>query len=69
MPANREDSIREHAYRLWEVQGKPEGRDKEHWQQAEKELSPAGPGENRTPDNKIGEVKYAEESAGNKANE
>jgi hypothetical protein len=60
MPDNREDQVRKHAHRLWEVEGKPHGRDKEHWQQAEKELSSAEPGEDRTPDKKIGEIKYAE---------
>jgi hypothetical protein len=31
----REDQIRYRAYLLWLADGKPEGRDKEHWQEAE----------------------------------
>jgi hypothetical protein len=62
MPDNKpnESSVRDRAHHLWEVEGKPEGKDKEHWHQAEKELSSASPGEDRTPEKKIGEVKYAE---------
>ena len=55
-----ESLVRDRAHHLWEVEGKPEGRDKEHWHQAEKELSSAEPGEDRTPDKTLGEVKYAE---------
>ena len=55
-----ESRIRDRAYQLWEDQGKPEGKHEEHWHQAERELSPAGPGDNRTPDKTIGVVKYAE---------
>jgi hypothetical protein len=36
---NHEDLIRQRAYALWEAQGKPDGHDKEHWEQAERELS------------------------------
>ena len=55
-----ESSVRNRAHHLWEVEGKPEGKDKDHWHQAEKELSSPEPGEDRTPDKKLGEVKYAE---------
>ena len=58
--SNQEARVRERAHKIWEVSGKPHGRDKEHWGQAEKELSAAGPGEDRTPEMQIGEVKYAE---------
>jgi hypothetical protein len=34
-----EDRIRDRAYALWEADGRPDGRDKEHWQRAERELS------------------------------
>jgi hypothetical protein len=60
---DKENRTKERAHHLWEVEGKPEGKHKEHWEQAEKELSKAGPGEERTPDKKIGEVKFAEENA------
>jgi Protein of unknown function (DUF2934) len=33
-----EEQIREHAYQLWEVAGKPEDREQEFWYQAEHEL-------------------------------
>jgi hypothetical protein len=29
-----EQRIRERAYRIWEEEGRPEGRDKEHWERA-----------------------------------
>jgi hypothetical protein len=32
---DREDRIRERAYKLWEENGRPEGRDLELWEQAE----------------------------------
>jgi len=32
----REERIRAKAHELWEVAGKPEGRDREHWDQAAK---------------------------------
>jgi hypothetical protein len=33
-----EEQIRERAHQLWEAAGKPEGRQDEFWQQAEREL-------------------------------
>jgi hypothetical protein len=35
MTAGREARIRERAYRLWEEDGRPEGRDAEFWERAE----------------------------------
>lgn len=32
------ERIRVRAYQIWEEQGRPEGRDHEHWQQAERQL-------------------------------
>ena len=57
-----EQRIRERAFFIWVEQGRPEGRDKEHWQQAASELTPvptdavqrAAPG-----DGAIGEIRYA----------
>lgn len=42
MPADtdRERLIAERAYGLWEEEGRPDGRDKQHWSQAEAELEP-----------------------------
>ena len=33
------DSIRDRAYALWEADGRPDGRDAEHWARAERELT------------------------------
>ena len=34
-----QDRIRQRAYELWEASGCPQGREAEHWLQAERELS------------------------------
>ena len=34
----REQSIRERAYLIWESEGRPVGKDVEHWWQAEREI-------------------------------
>ena len=31
---DREDRIRQRAYEIWEMEGRPHGRDKEHWERA-----------------------------------
>lgn len=33
----RQEWISKRAYGLWEAQGRPQGRDREHWEQAERE--------------------------------
>jgi hypothetical protein len=33
-----ETRIRERAHRLWEEEGQPEGRDREHWAEAERQV-------------------------------
>lgn len=35
---NEEQRIRERAHAIWEAEGRPEGRDREHWQRACREL-------------------------------
>lgn len=40
-PKDLNDRIRERAYELWEREGRPHGRDSEHWKTAEKELGAA----------------------------
>ena len=35
----RESRIRELAYQLWEVAGRPEGHDREFWEQAETQIN------------------------------
>lgn len=46
MESNREQRIRQRAYEIWEREGRPHGRDAEHWQQAAAEIDaetvPAG---------------------------
>ena len=34
-PAHREQRIRERAYRMWESEGRPEGRAEQYWHRAE----------------------------------
>ena len=43
--SDTEQTIREHAYRLWEEQGRPEGREIEHWREAERIARGANEGE------------------------
>lgn len=38
MSTDREQRIRERAYRIWEQQGRPEGGHDHHWLQAEREI-------------------------------
>lgn len=35
--AGPNERVQQRAYSIWEAEGKPEGRDKEHWLQAERE--------------------------------
>jgi hypothetical protein len=39
MDRDREEEIRMRAHRIWEQEGKPVGRDAEHWQKAMQELT------------------------------
>jgi hypothetical protein len=36
---DRQQRIRDRAYLLWLNEGQPDGRDKEHWEQAEKQIA------------------------------
>lgn len=40
MAVQSEATIAARAYEIWEKQGRPHGRDKEHWLQAAAELAP-----------------------------
>jgi hypothetical protein len=40
--SNHETRIREHAYSIWERQGRPDGKHDEHWAEAEHEISHSG---------------------------
>jgi len=44
MDWNREEEIRKRAMRIWEEEGKPDGKHAEHWAQAERELDGGGQG-------------------------
>jgi hypothetical protein len=57
--------VRERAFQIWVDEGKPAGKDKEHWDRAEAELAIHG-GAPLQPDLPIGEVTRAEEKAENK---
>ncbi len=35
---DRDQTIRDAAYAIWEAEGRPEGRDTQHWLQAEKQI-------------------------------
>jgi Protein of unknown function (DUF2934) len=37
----REQAIRERAYEIWEEEGRPDGKDLDHWRRAELEISSA----------------------------
>lgn len=42
MPKPTDDQIKTRAHQLWELAGRPEGRDDEFWHEAERELSGDG---------------------------
>lgn len=41
MPFPTEEQIKQRAHELWEEAGRPEGRDREFWHQAERDLQGA----------------------------
>lgn len=51
MTEDREQRIQERAYAIWEAEGRPEGREREHWQQAQHEVtaSQASPAADSSP--------------------
>lgn len=40
---DREEQLRQRAYGIWQAEGEPHGRDREHWEMAERDLTPAPP--------------------------
>jgi hypothetical protein len=38
---DQEERIREYAHRIWEEEGRPEGREREHWERACREIGGA----------------------------
>lgn len=53
MSADRDARIRDHAYRLWEQEGRPHGRELDFWLTAEAQVSdavaPAAPAKAKAP--------------------
>ena len=46
---HQEVAVRERAYAIWEAEGRPEGREHDHWHRAARELAePAMPARKRT---------------------
>jgi hypothetical protein len=43
--ATLETRIRERAYAIWEHEGRPEGREREHWERAAREILASGTAE------------------------
>jgi hypothetical protein len=48
-----EQRIRERAFQIWIDEGQPYGRDKEHWQRAEREIASEGAPTTLIPDNML----------------
>lgn len=44
MGSSREERVMQRAYEIWEQEGRPEGRQEEHWRRAEEEISRHGNG-------------------------
>jgi hypothetical protein len=42
MGAGREEQVMLRAYEIWEREGRPEGRQEEHWRRAEQEVGKLG---------------------------
>jgi hypothetical protein len=51
MDPNREEKIRHRAHQMWEEDGRPDGREAEHWERARREVDGDG---NRDGDNRDG---------------
>jgi hypothetical protein len=47
---DREDRIRKRAYRIWEDEGCPDGRDRDHWDRAARDVGGEATGTERTRD-------------------
>lgn len=39
MNTNRDEQVRQRAYRIWEAEGRPDGMEADHWARAERELA------------------------------
>jgi hypothetical protein len=55
-----ESDIAKHAYHIWEREGRPHGRDKDHWHTAEREILGAATAQEDRP---IGEIRGAQQAS------
>lgn len=44
----REEQLRQRAYDIWQAEGEPHGRDRDHWELAERQLRETGEAEEPT---------------------
>jgi hypothetical protein len=58
------DAIRERAYQIWEHEGRPHGKDFEHWLQAERELAAPKKATKRTRTSKSADSSAAKRTTG-----
>jgi hypothetical protein len=48
MASSREEEIRQRAHAIWEREGRPDGKEMDHWTRAERELTGEIPGGTQT---------------------
>ncbi|MBB2969903.1 DUF2934 domain-containing protein [Mesorhizobium sp. RMAD-H1] len=64
MDTGKEEQIKARAYEIWEQEGRPQGREHEHWEQARREIAGNGMGDGASPQqNEAGEADEAERRA------
>ena len=57
---DQDHRVRQRAYALWEQEGRPEGRDRHHWEQASGEMQVGGDDANvSSPDRRDGETRLS----------
>jgi hypothetical protein len=44
MDSGRDEQIRKRAHEIWEQEGRPEGKEREHWERAEREIGEGAEG-------------------------
>jgi hypothetical protein len=54
MIEDRSERIRQRAYVIWQREGRPEGREQEHWRQAEAEIEAEDVAGGETPPSDVG---------------
>jgi len=64
MQDNREERIRERAHRFWEEEGRPEGKDREHWDKAATQIDSESFGAAGKSDTKVKPQDIARKNAG-----